>query len=59
MIQVNLESEPEVDPVWALDPNIKTEVLAEFAEVDNAKKIRQTMDGKVRRMERSGSRSRF
>jgi alpha-L-fucosidase len=38
VIQVDLESEPEVDPVWALDPNIKTEVLAEFAEVDRAEK---------------------
>ncbi len=38
VIRVNLESEPEVDPVWALDPNIKTEVLAEFASVDNAEK---------------------
>ncbi|TWT80746.1 Alpha-L-fucosidase [Planctomycetes bacterium CA13] len=38
VIQVNLESEPEVDPVWALDPNMATEVLAEFASVDNAEK---------------------
>ena len=38
VIQVNLDSEPDVDPVWALDPDFPTEVLAEFAEVDNAKK---------------------
>ena len=38
VIQVNLDSEPDVDPVWALDPDFPTELLAEFAEVDNAKK---------------------
>ncbi|WP_186776112.1 alpha-L-fucosidase [Rubripirellula reticaptiva] len=37
VIQVDLESAPEVDPVWALDPDHETEVLAEFATVDNAK----------------------
>ncbi|TWU47643.1 Alpha-L-fucosidase [Rubripirellula tenax] len=38
VIQIELESEPEVDPVWAIDPEHATEVLAEFAEVDNAEK---------------------
>ncbi len=38
VVQVNLQSEPDVDPVWAVDPDRETEVLAEFAEVDNAKK---------------------
>ena len=41
VIQVNLESEPMVDPVWALDPNMETEVLAEFAEVEKAKQDRK------------------
>lgn len=41
VIQVDLESEPSVDPVWALDPNRETEVLAEFAEVDKAKQSRK------------------
>ncbi|WP_145421994.1 alpha-L-fucosidase [Planctomycetes bacterium K23_9] len=48
VIQVNLESEPIVDPVWALDPGMDTEVLAEFAEVENAKK------GRKRWMEKFG-----
>ncbi len=38
VIQVNLDGEPDVDPVWAVDPNVETVVLAEFAEVENAKK---------------------
>ncbi|MGB7323486.1 MAG: alpha-L-fucosidase [Rubripirellula sp.] len=37
VIQLDLESEPEVDPVWALDPEHETEVLTEFATVENAK----------------------
>jgi alpha-L-fucosidase len=41
VIQVNLGSEPIVDPVWALDPNMETEVLAEFAEVEKIKKTRK------------------
>ncbi len=41
VIQVNLGSEPIVDPVWALDPNRETEVLAEFAEVEKVKKTRK------------------
>lgn len=48
VIQVSLASEPEVDPVWAIDPGTQTEVLAEFAEVTNAEK-----DGK-RWMEKFG-----
>ena len=38
VVQVNLESEPEVDPIWALDPHEATEILAEFAEVNLAQK---------------------
>ncbi|WP_315853503.1 alpha-L-fucosidase [Neorhodopirellula pilleata] len=41
VIQVTLGSEPIVDPVWALDPNMETEVLAEFAEVEQVKKTRK------------------
>lgn len=41
VIQVNLGSEPIVDPVWAFDPNMETEVLAEFAEVEKVKKTRK------------------
>ena len=37
VIQLQLEGEPVVDPVWAIDPNIETEVLAEFATVDGIK----------------------
>ena len=36
VIELNLASDPVVDPVWALDPDIPTEVLAEFATVENA-----------------------
>nr|WP_145392707.1 alpha-L-fucosidase [Stieleria neptunia] len=38
VIELKLESEPEVDPVWSLDPNTETEILAEFAEVTGIKK---------------------
>ena len=38
VIELKLASAPEVDPVWAIDPNIPTEVLAEFASVENAEK---------------------
>ena len=48
VIQVQLASEPSVDPTWALDPQVKTEVLAEFATVENA-----TQDSK-RWMEKFG-----
>ncbi len=41
VIQVNLKSEPIVDPVWALDPQMETEVLAEFAEVERVDKTRK------------------
>jgi alpha-L-fucosidase len=36
VIELELKSSPEVDPVWGIDPNIGTEILAEFAEVDGA-----------------------
>ena len=38
VIELKLKGEPVVDPVWALDPNISTEILAEFATVENANK---------------------
>ncbi|WP_442506829.1 alpha-L-fucosidase [Novipirellula sp. SH528] len=38
VIELKLASEPEVDPIWALDPNIETEILTEFAEVTGIKK---------------------
>ncbi|MDB4766396.1 alpha-L-fucosidase, partial [bacterium] len=38
VIQVDLESEPDVDPIWAVAPNQTTEILAEFAEVSLATK---------------------
>lgn len=38
VIELELASEPNVDPVWTLDPNVPTEVLAEFATVQDAKK---------------------
>ena len=41
VIQLKLESKPEVDPVWSLDPNIATEVLAEFAAVENLNKTKK------------------
>ena len=48
VIQVQLASEPSVDPTWALDAQVQTEVLAEFATVENA-----TQDSK-RWMEKFG-----
>ena len=59
VIQVNLESEPVVDPVWALDPGMDTEVLAEFAEVEKREERPQAMDGEIRRVESSRSCSRL
>jgi alpha-L-fucosidase len=38
VIELKLKSEPEVAPAWALDPDFSTEVLAEFATVENAEK---------------------
>ena len=37
VIEVELEGEPEVDPCFAVDPVVATEVLAEFAEAKLAK----------------------
>ncbi|TWU35037.1 alpha-L-fucosidase [Novipirellula artificiosorum] len=36
VIELQLASEPVVDPAWTLDPDIKTEILAEFATVEDA-----------------------
>ena len=36
VIELKLASKPDVDPTWALDPQVKTEILAEFATVENA-----------------------
>ena len=38
VIELKLAAAPEVDHVWAVDPNTSTEVLAEFARVENAEK---------------------
>ncbi len=38
MIELTCEGTPEADPVWAIDPNIGTEILAEFASVEGAEK---------------------
>ncbi len=38
VIELKLEGEPEVDPIWSLDPNVETEILAEFAEVTGIEK---------------------
>ena len=38
VIELTLKAEPVVDPVWALDPNIDTEILTEFCTVENASK---------------------
>ena len=38
VIELTLKGEPVVDPTWTLDPNIGTEILAEFATVENAEK---------------------
>jgi alpha-L-fucosidase len=37
VIELECEGTPEADPVWGIDPNIGTEILAEFATVDGAK----------------------
>lgn len=37
VIEVELEGEPDVDPCFAIDPVVASEVLAEFAEVKGAK----------------------
>ncbi|MCO8124879.1 alpha-L-fucosidase [Stieleria sp. TO1_6] len=37
VIRVELDGEPRVDPIWAIDPNLDTEILAEFSSVDGAK----------------------
>ena len=38
VIEVKFDAVPEADPVWALDPEIETEILAEFAEVTGIEK---------------------
>ncbi|TWU45445.1 Alpha-L-fucosidase [Novipirellula aureliae] len=37
VIQLELKSEPNVDPVWAMDPELPTIISAEFATVDELK----------------------
>ena len=36
VIEIECDGSPEVDPTWGIDPNIGTEILAEFAEVEGA-----------------------
>ena len=38
VIELKFDAVPEADPVWALDPEIETEILAEFAEVTGIEK---------------------
>ncbi len=40
VIEITLSGVPEVDPTFAIDPNIGTEILAEFATVDGARIFR-------------------
>ena len=35
VIELKLAASPEVDPIWSLDPQAATEILAEFATVEN------------------------
>lgn len=37
VIELQLEDVPRADPTWGIDPNIGTEILAEFATVEGAK----------------------
>ncbi len=37
VIELECGGSPEADPVWGIDPNIGTEILAEFATVEGAK----------------------
>jgi len=37
VIQVDLETAPDVDPCWGIDPALETTILAQFAEVAGAK----------------------
>jgi alpha-L-fucosidase len=36
VIELRLEDEVAVDPVWGIDPTVPTEILAEFADVEGA-----------------------
>ena len=36
VIELECDGPPEADPVWGIDPNIGTEILAEFATVEGA-----------------------
>lgn len=38
VIELKLTAEPAADHVWALDPNVETEILTEFSTVENAEK---------------------
>ena len=38
VIEVQFDTAPQVDPAWAIDPEMETEVLAEFAEVTGFEK---------------------
>jgi alpha-L-fucosidase len=40
VIDVQLESAPEVDPAFGIDPEVETELFVDFAEVSGAKKER-------------------
>ena len=38
VVQVELEAKPEVDPCWGIDPALETTILAQFAQVTDARR---------------------
>ncbi len=38
VIELECDGAPQADPVWGIDPNVGTEILAEFAAVEDAEK---------------------
>lgn len=42
VIEVTLKDKPEVDPIHAIDPEIGTNITADFAEVENCEKNRKS-----------------
>jgi alpha-L-fucosidase len=38
VIELELEGQPAADPMWGIDPNVGTEIVAEFASVQGAEK---------------------
>ena len=45
VLEVELEEIPSVDPAWGVDPGVGVEILAEFAEIKDARRnVRQWME---------------